>query len=185
MMKTILGSWAAVGVLAVATFAGAGEVMSGLKAGSRVPAFTVHDVTGPLKGEDLCYRCRYGAQPVVTIFAKEVTPEVVALTKQLDAVVAENRDAKMAGFVVVMSDAPEGVYDDLAKAAKDNKIEQLPLTTFKGMSGPSGYDLSKDADYTVMMWVDNKIKMSAGYHKGDLKDEMITSIVAKTKTILE
>jgi hypothetical protein len=41
------------GVLAAAALAGAGS--SGLKAGEHMTAFDVHDVTGPAKGQTLCY----------------------------------------------------------------------------------------------------------------------------------
>ena len=49
--------WAAAalltGVLAASAFAGG--VSSGLKAGEHMTAFDVHDVTGPAKGQTLCY----------------------------------------------------------------------------------------------------------------------------------
>ena len=41
------------GVLAACAFAG--SVVSGLKAGDHMTAFDVHDVTGPAKGQTLCY----------------------------------------------------------------------------------------------------------------------------------
>jgi hypothetical protein len=41
------------------------DVKSGLKNGDFVDAFNVLDVTGPSKGESLCYRCKYGGRPVV------------------------------------------------------------------------------------------------------------------------
>jgi hypothetical protein len=44
---------AAVGVTAVSAFA---AVESGLKPGAPAPAFQVVDVTGPMKGQQLCYR---------------------------------------------------------------------------------------------------------------------------------
>jgi hypothetical protein len=41
------------GALAASAFAGA--VSSGLKAGDHMTAFDVHDVSGPAKGQTLCY----------------------------------------------------------------------------------------------------------------------------------
>jgi hypothetical protein len=41
------------GVLASAAFAG--TAASGLKAGDHMTAFDVHDVSGPAKGQTLCY----------------------------------------------------------------------------------------------------------------------------------
>lgn len=59
-MKKSLGVLAAALLLPVALIA-ADKVESGLKVGASVPAFNVRDITGPAKGETLCYRCRYGA----------------------------------------------------------------------------------------------------------------------------
>jgi hypothetical protein len=48
---------AAVGLLASAAFA---ALESGLKPGATPGAFQVVDVSGPNKGQQLCYRCSYG-----------------------------------------------------------------------------------------------------------------------------
>lgn len=184
-MKKCLAACAAV-VFASVGLAMAGEIQSGLEKGTSVAPFYVKDVTGPAKeGDELCYRCRYGNQPVVSVFAKEMTEEVAQLSKQLDDVVAKNRDQKMAGFVVVMSDTPEKAAPALTAAAEKHKIQQMPLTTFKGTAGPESYKLNTKADVTVMMWVDGKVKVSQGYAKSDLNKDLIAKLVKETKTILD
>jgi len=185
MKKCLLACVALVVASVGLTFA-AEKVQSGLEKGAKVPAFYVKDVTGPAKdGEELCYRCRYGNQPVVTIFAKEMTEEVAALTKELDGVVAKNRDQKMAGFVVLMAEDPSKAAPSLAKTAEKMKIEQLPLTTFKGTEGPKGYKINNKADVTVMMWVEGTVKVSEAFNKGDLTKDAISKVVAETKQILD
>lgn len=176
-----------VALVSVSVLAIAGEkIQSGLEKGARVAAFNVKDVTGPAKdGDELCYRCRYGNQPVVAVFAKEMTDEVAALTKELDGVVAKNRDQKMAGFVVLMSNDPDKEAPKLTKTAEKMKIEQLPLTTFKGTAGPDGYNINEKADVTVMMWVEGKIKVSDGFKKGDLSKDAIAKLVSETKQIID
>ena len=185
-MKKSLFAFAALVVASFGLAFAAEKVQSGLDKGASVPPFYVKDVTGPAKdGDELCYRCRFGGQPVVTIFAKEMTDEVAALTKELDGVVAKNRDQKMAGFVVLMtSDAKKGSAS-LKAAAEKNKIEQLPLTTFDGTEGPKGYKINPKADVTVMMWVEGKVKVSQGFNKGDLNKDAISKVSAETKQILE
>jgi hypothetical protein len=174
-------------VLAVsAGFVVAAEIQSGLEKGKGVPPFNVKDVTGPNKdGDELCYRCRYGNQPVVSVFAKEMTEEVAQLSKELDNVVAKNRDQKMAGFVVLMTETPEKAAPALAAAAKKHKISQMPLTTYAGAKGPDGYKINAKADVTVMMWVDGKVKVSQGLNTSDLNKETIAKLVGETKNILE
>ena len=186
-MKKSLFALAALFVASVGFAVAAEKIQSGLEKGTGVPAFNVKDVTGPNKdGDELCYRCRYGAQPVVTIFAKEMTDEVAALTKELDGVVAKNRDQKMAGFVVLLTDNAEKGAASLKAAAEKNKIEQLPLTiSSDGAGGPKGYKLNPKADVTVMMWVEGKVKVSQGFNKGDLSKEAIAKLSKETKQILE
>jgi hypothetical protein len=185
-MKKSLMACVALVVASIGLAVAAEKVQSGLEKGGKVPAFYVKDITGPAKdGEELCYRCRYGNQPVVAVFAKEMTDEVAALTKELDGVVAKNRDQKMAGFVVLMATEPEKAAPSLAKTAEKMKIEQLPLTTFKGTEGPKGYKINEKADVTVMMWVEGTVKVSEGFNKGGLTKDAISKLVADTKQILE
>lgn len=161
------------------------DVASGLERGASVPAFYVRDVTGPSKGEELCYRCKYGSKPVVAVFAKEMTDEVASLVKELDGVVGKNADQKMAGFVVVMAEDPDKSIDRLESVAKTQGIKHMPLTTFYGTAGPKGYKISEKADITVMMWVDSKVKVSQGFNKGELKADTIKKVVSETKQILD
>jgi hypothetical protein len=175
-----------VAALAVCGVVSAAELASGLPKGEFVPAFYVSDVTGPAKGEELCYRCKYGDRPVVTIFTRSVTPEVAMLAKAVDGVVAKNEDARMAGFLVLMTEDPDKSKDVLSATAEKAKITKLPLTTFKGTEGPSAYKISKDAEVTVMMWVDGAVKVSKGFEKAKQLDaKAIDSLVAETKQILE
>jgi len=91
----------------------------------------------------------------------------------------------MAGFVVLMSEDPAKAAPALTAAAQKYKISQMPLTTFKGTKGPSGYKINADADVTVMMWVDGKVKVSHGMNKADINKESIAKLVGETKAILE
>lgn len=184
-MKKCFAALAAVLVASV-SLAMADEIQSGLQKGAKVPPFYVKDVTGPHKdGDELCYRCRYGNQPVISIFAKEMTDDVANLSKSLDDVVAKNRDQKMAGFVVLMSETPEKAAPSLAAAAEKHKISQMPLTTFKGTQGPDGYKINEKADVTVMMWVGGEVKVAHGLSKKDLTKDKIAKLVDETKTILD
>ncbi len=185
-MKKLFASLAVLAAVATGVVVStAAEIESGLSAGQRVPAFYVHDVTGPQKGEDLCYRCRFGNQPVVSIFTKDVDENVAKLTKALDGVVSANRDAKMAGFLVLTSDSPSSAEAKLAEVATKHSIKQIPLTTFEGAAGPKSYKLNPQADVTVMMWVEGKVKVNKGFAAKDLTEETIAAISKDASKILE
>ncbi len=155
-----------------------------LAVGEGVAPFDVVDVTGPSAGEKLCYRCRYGNRPVVSIFATKMTPEVAALTKEIDNAVGANEEKKMAAFVVLMSDKPEAAEANLKTVAKDQGIKHTPLTTFEDTAGPEAYKLAADAEVTVMMWVKGKVAVNKSFKAGELTKEAVAASVKDTAKIL-
>jgi hypothetical protein len=161
------------------------DLKSGLQTGESPGAFNVKDITGPNEGKSLCYRCAYGARPVVNIFAREINEDLAGLIKQVDDVVEKNKDKKMAAFVVVLSEDADKAAPKLAELAKKHGIKNVPLTIFDGESGPGDYKIAKNADVTVMMW--NKMSVKANYalEKGKLDAAATKKIVADTATILK
>ncbi|MGE0373777.1 MAG: hypothetical protein AB7I48_09960 [Planctomycetaceae bacterium] len=156
----------------------------GLEVGSNVGAFDVMDVTGPSAGKALCYRCQFKDRPVVSIFTREVNDELATLVKNIDDVVGKNQAEKMAAFVVLLSDEPQAQEGKLKELAKKHGIANTPLTTFDDKNGPPSYKLSKDADFTVMMWVNGELKVNETFKAGQLSPQQITQVVEKTGTIL-
>jgi hypothetical protein len=185
-MKKFSG-FAAACLMALAGAAFAADALeSGLPVGEGpVPAFNVRDITGPNKGTTLCYRCRYGERPVVTIFTRELSDSVKELVKKIDAKVGENKDKKMAAFVVVLTEDPDAVEPRIEALAKEAKITNTPLTLVEGAAGPPEYRLSKDAEVTVMMWVDEKVKVNQAFAKGKLDKKAVEALVGETKKILQ
>ncbi len=163
----------------------AAELKSGLEVGEGVNPFYVQDVTGPSAGKDpLCYRCQYGARPVVAIFTRKLDDKVAALVKEVDSKVAKNGEKKMAAFVVVLSDDPAANEAKLKELAKKEGIK-IPLTTFENAKGPEDYKVSKDAEVTVMEWVKGKVKATHSFAAGKLNEEGIKAVISDTAKILE
>ena len=119
-MKRLLAPMIAVLVAAGAAVADPPEP---LKVGDEVGAFYVKDVTGPAAGQELCYRCRFGDRPVVSIFARKVDDNLAALLKEVDGIVGKNSAKEMAAFLVIMTDDPAGQEEKLKQLAKDNELK--------------------------------------------------------------
>ncbi|MEZ5942990.1 MAG: hypothetical protein R3C18_16475 [Planctomycetaceae bacterium] len=177
-MKKFLATVAAVACLASVSFA------EGLATGSPVDAFYVKDVTGPAAGEKLCYRCRYGARPVVSIFTRKVDDNVASLIKQVDATVGQNSNKKMAAFVVMLTDNPEGQEGALKNVASSKGIQNTPLTVFDGEAGPGAYKIQQDSEVTVMMWVGGKLQVNEALKASDLTEARVAALVRDTAKIL-
>jgi hypothetical protein len=155
-----------------------------LSIGDHVPAFNVRDITGPNKGKTLCYRCKFGDRPVVTIFTREISPEVVSLVKNVDKQVATHADKKMASFVVLLTSNPDEAETKLAEIAQKEGIENVPLTIIEGDAGPKGYGITQDAQTTVMMWVDGAVKVNQAFAKGKFDKSAAEKVAAETTKIL-
>lgn len=184
-MKSWFASAAAIAVVAGAChWVHAAELQSGLKPGSAPPAFDVKDATGPAAGTTLCYRCRYGGSPVVSIFTRKIDDNVTNLIKKVDEQVAKSGDKKMKAFVVLLTDDPDAAEPMLKKVAEKNKIKNVPLTIFDGPKGPTDYELSDDADLTVLMWVKSDVKVNHAFAPGKFDAKSIDAVVKDTQKIL-
>lgn len=122
---------------------------------------------------------------MVNIFAREITDNLTSLVRQIDEKIGANSDKKMAGFVVLLTDDPDAAETQLKELAEKHKIEHTPLTVYDGIAGPENYAIAKEADVTVMMWVDGEVKVNRVYRKGKLDKPEVAKIVEETRRILE
>jgi hypothetical protein len=154
MLKRSLLSLAAVGMLTVGAFAA--SFSSGLKPGASVAPFDVVDVSGPNKGKQLCYRCQYGASPVVAAFIKADAPEAASLAAGIQKLTQDN--TRLRSFVVFMG-GPE-TKAAITKIAAEKKIT-IPLTFLP--EGPkaadvASYQINPQASSTVLLWNKGEVK---------------------------
>ncbi len=184
LKKTFAVAMLLVAAGAVSYAAAPDSVKSGLQVGESTPAYNVNDCTGPSAGKSLCYRCKYGARPVVNIFTRDITPEVASLIAEIDKTVGANQSQKMAAFVVHLTDDTDASAEKLKKVAKDAGLEYTPLTNYEGAAGPASYKIAKEAEVTVMMWVKGEVKVNHVVKFDDLNKQKISQIVGDTKKIL-
>jgi hypothetical protein len=116
-----------------------------------------------------------GANPVAMIFAREITPGLTSLVKKLDDATANNRSCKMGSFVTFCSD-DESLEQKLKDLAKTEGLKQIVLT-IDNPSGPSGYNVNKEADITVVLYTKRTVKANYAFKKGEMKDKDIEAIV--------
>ena len=174
---------AALAAVALTLPALAEHVKSGPQTGEKVPGpFHPVNVTGEHKGEKFCLFCVNGENPVAMIFAREPSPELTKLVKQIDAATAKNKDKSMGSFVVFLSDK-EGLDKELAAMAEKEKIQQTVLS-IDNPAGPKAYNVAKDADITVVLYTDRKVKANHAFKKGEMKDKDIEKIVSEVPMIL-
>jgi hypothetical protein len=159
-------------------------VKSGLQPGERLSAvFEPLNVTGPHAGEPHCLVCENGLSPVVMIFAREPSEQLVNLLAKMDAATVKHRKAELGSFVVFLSEK-KGLDKELSEVAKKRELKQMVLS-IDAPAGPEGFEVSKDADVTVVLYREHLVKANHAFRKGDLDAKAIEKIVADIPKILE
>jgi len=158
---------------------------SGLQVGEIIGTFDVEDVTGPARGREICYACRYGSRPVVNIFVREITNEVATLITKLDKQVENNQEKQLKAFVVLLSEDPKADEELLIKVTRKHRIRNVPLTLFDGEIGPPKCRISENAAVTVMLWHDSEVKANHAFAEGKLDKKSIEAVVKSTAKILK
>ncbi len=115
------------------------------------------------------------------VFAREVTPALTGLVKQLDAAVAAHADRKLTAVVILLTD------DDKAEAklkelAEKEKVSKVVLAV-ESPQGPPKYNIAKDADLTVVVYEKKKVKKNLAFPKGHPTDAEVGEVVTAVKDV--
>lgn len=181
MYRTLAATVLGFVVLMTSVYAG-GALKSGPQTGQDVPGpFHPLNVTGESAGKKACLYCSNGENPVAVVFAREATPAVAKLLKELDAATVKNEKAKMGSYAVFCSDK-DGLDKQLEKLAKDQKLSMLVLA-IDNPAGPEKYKIAKDADVTVVLYTNFEVKANHTFRKGELTDAAITKVVGDVAKI--
>lgn len=180
-------------LLALGVSAQEAAVKSGPQKDQLLPGpFHPYNATGTHAGRPHCLVCRFGLDPVAAVFAREL-PEagkpLAALLKGLDAAVEKHQAAELGAFVVFLSDDAndlerrQALVQKLQDLAKQLELKHVVLA-IDAPDGPKGYDLSKEADVTVLLYVKHKILANHAYGKDGLTDKDVAAILAETEKLL-
>ncbi len=185
MMTQRIFAAVAVALLAcsVAVYAEKGEKLtSGPQVDQKVPGpFHPLNVTGDKAGEKNCLFCSNGDNPVAMIFARQMTPGVVGLIKQIDKATIKNKGCDMGSFVVFLSDEA-GLEKELKSMAEKEKLSKIVLS-IDNPAGPAKYNVSKDADVTVVLYTKRTVKANYALKNKDLSPSTVGKIVADISKI--
>ena len=165
----------------------AGDLKSGLQVGETFIPFTVQDVTGPRRGNALCYGCAFGKHTVVNIHAKTLSPELVSVLQGLDGLVdsaSQIRGDSKHAFLVYLTEEPDQAEKELTELAESAGIKNIPLTIYDELSGPPPYKLAAAADVTVMMWDKFKVTTNMSFATTDMNVPAAKQILARANAHL-
>jgi hypothetical protein len=117
------------------------------------------------------------------IFAREISDPLTSLVKKVDEANKEN--SKMGRSFVVLLNDDEGIDKKLKDIAEKEKLQKVILATFGKKDGPEDYNINKDADVTVIMYVGKKVKSNHAFKKGEFKTETVDKLLKDLPKILD
>src|SRR5215831_17568118 len=134
-----------------------GQIRSGLPAGSPTESIPVSDVTGPYKGERICYVCEFETDPNVLAFFRDTSDETAKLIVELNRLYVKNkaRNFKAVAMIVAGSESKKW----LENLNKTEKLE-IPLTFFtKGPKDVAArvYKLNPEVQNTFLVTVNRTV----------------------------
>lgn len=156
-------------------------VKSGPQPGAEVDSFLPYNVTGPYTGSEKCLVCYYRDDPVVMIFARELTDPVKALIKAVDEAVGKEKE--LGSFVVLLRKQDDSFDLELKLWARREKVKHVLFAT---MEPPGAKEclLNADADVTVVFYVNRKVETNHAYRKGEFKEVEVSRLLRDVPRIL-
>lgn len=105
------------------------------------------------------------------------------MVRQIDSRIGD--DAKLKGFVVLLSDKAEGDrnVERLKRLADQHKVKHVPLTIVRDPEGPGDYELNKSAEVTVLMWRGGQVKVNHVFK--EFKEGDVGKVLKDLPKILE
>jgi hypothetical protein len=154
----------------------AAELKSGPQSGEKLPGpFHPLNINGESAGQKACLYCKHGENPVAMVFARSATCEgTQKLITKLEEVTAANSKAEMGCFVVFLSD-DDKLGAELKTMAEKAKLKNVTIA-IDTPAGPNKYNVSKDADLTVVLYTDRKVVSNYSFEKGKIADKDIEAI---------
>ena len=168
-----------------AVAAEADGLKSGPQAGRKLPgpflSLVAHSEDASLVGKRNDFVEMHGQNPVVLVFARRMTKPLTRLVNKLDAAAAERKSARLRVVVVLLSD-DEPLENNLKKYGEEQGIKHVSLAIMEP-DGPKSYNLSKEADVTVLLYKRLNVEANHAFKKGELGDEGLESIMADVAKI--
>ena len=81
----------------------AAEIVSGLAIGATTQAIPVTDVTGPYKGERICYVCDFDKAPNVLAFFRDASDATAKEIVQLNDLYVKNKSRNFKTVVMIVA----------------------------------------------------------------------------------
>jgi hypothetical protein len=164
------------------------DVISGLPAGAPTVSIPVLDITGPYKGQRICYVCEFQDFPNVLAFFRGPGDETAELIVALNDLYVRNKDRDFKAVAMIAAGPDASAWLEALSASE--KLE-IPLTVFrKGPADLAGrlYELNPEVDNTFLVTLDRFVVANvAGIRPGEFgrvaeaTEKMLADLAAEAR----
>ena len=150
---------------------------SGLTLGQKPGPYSSIVSVGAERGQSHCYICDTADHPAVVIFARRLSDPLGKLVAGLDKAVADDKAAGLRAWVTFLSDDQTSLDPKIVEWGKKYAIRGVPLGVFESVDGPPSYRLSRDAEVTVLLFVNRKVGANFAFRQGELTGERVNDVL--------
>jgi hypothetical protein len=108
---------------------------------------------------------------------------LTSLVKKIDEATAKNKKKEMGSFVIFLDKSDEN--EKKVKAFGDKVGVKETVLALDNPAGPKGYNIAKEANVTVLLYVDRKVMANFVFEKGKLTAAEVDKIMKEGPKILE
>ena len=163
-------------LLALSLFWPVGDLNSGPQVGATLPGpFEPLNLNGPDAGDESCLFCKFGNIPVVMVFATKPSDKLYKLVGRLEKAAAAAKGE--VGACLVVTDPSAEAQKALKTFADDAKLKATIVSVIDGAK-LKDYDLSKDAEVTVLIYSKRVVRTNHAFKPGELTDKAIETVTA-------
>ena len=149
--------------------------VSGVPVGKRPGPYSFLVATGPQRGQPTCFICEQADKPAAVVFARSLSDPLGKLLAKLDAEAAARKETGFKVWMTLLTPAAD--LDALAKWAQKQGLKDCPVGAFEDADGPPAYTLNKDADATVMLFVNQKVVANFAFRADELDGTAIDAVL--------
>lgn len=153
----------------------------GLTVGQRPGPYSFDVSTGPERGRPTCFVCDTADRPGAIVFARSLSLQLGKLLSGLDAAMGKQQQQKdrLQAWMTMLDDGKDDLDGRIVAFSKTHAIRHMPLGAFTDSDGPPAYRLSREADVTVILFVQRKVTASFAFRAGELTDQAIEQILGQ------
>jgi hypothetical protein len=144
---------------------------SGPQCGQRPGPYSFLVATGPKRGQQHCYICETGDRPAVIVFARTPNDSLGKFVAKLDQALPTHKAANPNAWVTFLSDDQPALEPKLVEWSRRHGLANIPVGVFEDNDGPPSYRLSRDAEVTILLAVNQKVVLNFALRGGELTEE--------------